>query len=638
MSDKIFLIIDNQSKGPFAPQKIRDGLKSGTITPQTLAAIHGSDQWKPVAEVLQDLQTGGGAPDATERLLTALRDRMQAQGALERLGLSGDPSPVVVDKTSKRLKAQLKERLGVTPSSGSRLVAKEVLALLTEAVAQLQDPKERFILRRSADLGVDASKEENRSYLSSLFHRDEAQEAFDAGRMREAMRHFDQLLAIQPDNADAVWQRAVALFRCDPLRTQEALSELKRCSETWPDKIEATRSLARLHLELGQRDEARNYALKTLESAPGDSQTKHLLDVIAGKSSLSEPPKEGGGSGDSSGEFAKNSDSDRKKNKRSGKNKKSDGKAKGKGKSRSKVQAQDSSTDSLGFIKVAGVCAVIFTLLFQMAHKSPVSRFPQGDQEYFYQPDTYYDFRDPEGEQLPGERCPASLHPPEGSGYFIQLESQLTCQEETDSGDAVDAECAYIPIEKPGHVKSSESMFFYTRRLILLIIGLLCIALLGSGASIGERFSNVGFQVDGNLGAGIAFGLLVGFFSPLQFTLAPSLAGLLLLTAFHVLCEEVFFRGFVTRKLLDSFSAPLAPVILSGLIFGIYHITFTSFWWITPMAIPAWVGMVTVGAGIPYAALYAKSGSIIVPLAAHLIVNCLMMFRSHGAVASLISG
>ena len=141
MSDKIFLIIDDQSKGPFVAQQIREGLKSGTITPQTLAAVHGSDQWKPVAEVLEDLQRGGGAPSATERLLTALRDRMQPLGALDRLGLSGDPSPVVVDKTFSRLKAQLKERLGQNPSGGSRLVAKEVLALLNEAVEQLRDPK-----------------------------------------------------------------------------------------------------------------------------------------------------------------------------------------------------------------------------------------------------------------------------------------------------------------------------------------------------------------------------------------------------------------------------------------------------------------------------------------------------------------
>ena len=80
----------------------------------------------------------------------------------------------------------------------------------------------------------------------------------------------------------------------------------------------------------------------------------------------------------------------------------------------------------------------------------------------------------------------------------------------------------------------------------------------------------------------------------------------------------------------------MAPVVLSGLIFGIYHITYTSFWWITPMAIPAWVGMVTVGAGIPYAALYAKSNSMLIPLVAHLTVNMVMMWRSHGAINAIL--
>ena len=54
------------------------------------------------------------------------------------------------------------------------------------------------------------------------------------------------------------------------------------------------------------------------------------------------------------------------------------------------------------------------------------------------------------------------------------------------------------------------------------------------------------------------------------------------------------------------------------------------------MAIPAWVGMVTIGAGIPYAALYARSNY---PRTAssHLCVNLLMMFRSHGAVSGLLA-
>ena len=633
MSAQVFLIIDGQTKGPFSPQQIRDGLKSGTIQPQTLAAVRGSNQWKPVAEVIQDLRQGIGAPSGTERLLAALRERLRTQGPLERLGLSGDPSPVVVDKTYQRLKTQLKERLGASPTRDATDIAKETLSLLREAVVQLQDPKERFILRRATDLGVDPTKDENRQYLSSLYHRDEAQTAFDAGRMSEALRHFERLLEIQPDNADAVWQRALALYRTDPLRTQEALSELKRCATTWPDKVEPIRSLATLHLELGRRDEARSLARQALEINPNDAESKRLLDVLAGKISASSPPS--GAKGDVSGEFA---------SVKEGKKAKPGRQPKSRATKRASKQGSDkgSSVDSLGFAKVVVVCALVFGLLFQMAHQTPDPCFPQGDQEYFYNPSTYYDFRDPQGESLPGQKCAPSLHPPEGSGYFIQFEAQLACQEDLElsnaavSQDQVTKECAYSPIASPDHPKSAESSFFYVRRGILLVVGLLCIALLGTGTTIIERFKSIGFEVEGTMGVGLGFGLLVGFFSPLQFSVAP-LGILLAMTAFHVVCEEVFFRGFVTKKLLDSFSAPLAPVVLSGLLFGIYHITFTSFWWITPMAIPAWIGLVTVGAGIPYAALYAKSGSVLVPLAAHLCVNLLMMFRSHGAVASLLS-
>ncbi|MEE2835484.1 MAG: CPBP family glutamic-type intramembrane protease [Myxococcota bacterium] len=633
MSDHVFLIIDGQTKGPFSQQQIRDGLSSGTINPQTLGALRGGAEWKPVAEVLDDLAQGAGAPSATENLLAALRDRLRQQGPLERLGLSGDPSPMVVDKTYQRLKAQLKERLASSPTPRGKALAKEALTYLKAAVEQLRDPKERFILKRAADLGVDPAKDENRSYLSTLYYRDEAQAAFDAGRMSEALGLFDQLLELQPDNADAVWQRALALYRSDPLRTQEALSELKRCSSTWPDKVEPVRSLATLHLELGRRDEAKSLARSALEIAPNDAESKRLLDILSGKMSASAASSSG--QPDVSGEFANiKGEAATKSKKQRKKGSKKAPKTKGSG--------GESSTDSLGFAKVAVVCALVFGGLFQMAHQTPDSCFPQGDQEYFFQPDTYYDFRDLQAEQLPGQACAPSLHPPEGSGYFIQFEAQLACEENLEadnpsvSAEAVAAECTSIPVASPGHPRSSETSFFYVRRGILLGAGILCIALLGSGRSIGERFKNLGFELDGTVGVALGFGLLVGFFSPLQFTLAP-LGTLLALTAFHVLCEEIFFRGFVTRKLLDSFATPLAPVVLSGLLFGVYHITFTSFWWITPMAIPAWVGMVTIGAGIPYAALYARSNSILVPLAAHLCVNLLMMFRSHGAVSGLLA-
>ena len=57
MSGQVFLIIDVQTKGPFSPQQIRDGLKSGMINRKPWLQS-GINQWKPVAEVLQDIRQG----------------------------------------------------------------------------------------------------------------------------------------------------------------------------------------------------------------------------------------------------------------------------------------------------------------------------------------------------------------------------------------------------------------------------------------------------------------------------------------------------------------------------------------------------------------------------------------------------
>jgi membrane protease YdiL (CAAX protease family)/tetratricopeptide (TPR) repeat protein len=626
MSEQFYLVIDAKVKGPFSQAQIRNGIKSGTITPQTLAALRGSENWVAVAELLDRLHHGEATPTATEHLLAALRDRLAGQTAMQRLGLSGDPSPVVVEKTFLRLSQQVQERAAAKPTTKTRQLCDEIEALLQQAIGSLRDPKERFILRRAADLGVDSSKEENRTYLGTLYHRDMGQEAFDAGRMGDALKHFDALLAAEPENMQAIWQRAVALYRVDPLRTQEALSELRRCTEQWPDAGEPYRWLAELSLELGRRDEARQLASRALEINASDSAARQVLETVSGRAQRgSTPPsKISRGAGN-----------------KSAKGKKSKAASQDKVKYSAAKSSTEPERDGLGFIKVMVICAILFGFLGTQALQMPDRCFPQGDQEYFMQPGTYYDFRDPGGERLPGTTCPPSLHPPQGAGYFVQLEAELGCREEVQaeapniSDDQLDAECARIPIARPDSPRASESNFFYTRRFTLLLVGLLCIAFLGRGASIGERFREVGFGGDPAIAVGVGLGLVIGFLSPLQFTLAP-VGTLLALTLFHVVCEEVFFRGFVTAKLVDSFESPLAPVVLSGIIFGIYHITYTSFWWITPMAIPAWIGLVTIGAGIPYAFLYIRGGTLLAPLACHLVVNGLMMWRSHNAVTTLL--
>lgn len=72
----------------------------------------------------------------------------------------------------------------------------------------------------------------------------------------------------------------------------------------------------------------------------------------------------------------------------------------------------------------------------------------------------------------------------------------------------------------------------------------------------------------------------------------------LLLTLFHIavvpaICEEVLFRGYILRNFERSM-LPIAAIVLSGLIFGLFHVRFTQF---IPLAtigmILAWLTITT---------------------------------------------
>ena len=69
----------------------------------------------------------------------------------------------------------------------------------------------------------------------------------------------------------------------------------------------------------------------------------------------------------------------------------------------------------------------------------------------------------------------------------------------------------------------------------------------------------------------------------------------------------------------------------SGLIYGIYHITYQSFWFDTTFTMKwYWMGAITAFAGIPYAWLYIRAKSIVAPFIAHLMVSMTMMWMSMG--------
>ena len=84
-------------------------------------------------------------------------------------------------------------------------------------------------------------------------------------------------------------------------------------------------------------------------------------------------------------------------------------------------------------------------------------------------------------------------------------------------------------------------------------------------------------------------------------------AGILAIVVFGPLGEELAFREVFQRR-LQAMTSPLVAIIVSGVVFGLYHLNFAQM-------IPA------IGSGIVLAILYYRFGDIRICLAAHILNN-----------------
>jgi|GEM_PF-6670087 len=203
--------------------------------------------------------------------------------------------------------------------------------------------------------------------------------------------------------------------------------------------------------------------------------------------------------------------------------------------------------------------------------------------------------------------------------------------------------------------------FFYLRRGLLIIVGI--------GLSLfflkDQKFSKTDFVCNPIwLVPAIGLGVGVGLLSPAQ-AVKSTLEVVIGLTIFHVVAEEIFFRGFLARNLARGLPGHWLPSVFGGLLFGLYHMTYYSFAanpleavdfsQIAPAAqgalvdlspsyeelsvglttsLQAWqsIGMITIGAGIPLYLMYYKSRSFLPPLLCHLSINLTMMYLSYGTL------
>ncbi|WP_311378391.1 CPBP family intramembrane glutamic endopeptidase [Alloprevotella tannerae] len=84
-------------------------------------------------------------------------------------------------------------------------------------------------------------------------------------------------------------------------------------------------------------------------------------------------------------------------------------------------------------------------------------------------------------------------------------------------------------------------------------------------------------------------------------------AGILAIVVFGPLGEELAFREVFQRR-LQAMTSPLVAIIVSGVVFGLYHLNFAQM-------IPA------IGSGIVLGILYYRFGDIRICLAAHILNN-----------------
>jgi cytochrome c-type biogenesis protein CcmH/NrfG len=106
--------------------------------------------------------------------------------------------------------------------------------------------------------------------------------AADEKRTAEAVRYYEQALAIQPDNADLLEALgAVLLASSEPDRVPRALTALGRAVDLAPTKARARYWLGLALREAGRPDEALRQLLRSLDADPHRGETYNIIVQVA---------------------------------------------------------------------------------------------------------------------------------------------------------------------------------------------------------------------------------------------------------------------------------------------------------------------------------------------------------------------
>ncbi len=194
-----------------------------------------------------------------------------------------------------------------------------------------------------------------------------------------------------------------------------------------------------------------------------------------------------------------------------------------------------------------------------------------------------------------------------------------------------------------------DNWWFWARRILLLGAALFGVKVLLKGDEI-ESVRPVEFTILGFM-FGTGYGFLSAFVAARQWpsdqdgALILPIAGLMLLMIlFHAITEEMFFRRYLTRVVQRVIPNATAGSALSALLFGVYHMSYTAFYWglqfwnseFPAYSMPMQALSMAMTWGLPLALLFYWSRSLGPSLAANFMFGVTYMmisyFRASGAL------
>lgn len=170
----------------------------------------------------------------------------------------------------------------------------------------------------------------------------------------------------------------------------------------------------------------------------------------------------------------------------------------------------------------------------------------------------------------------------------------------------------------------SSDGFWWARRTILLVLGLLFMGLIGR-----QRLGELPIMGEHTnlLVVAPLYGIIIGMFSVVP-PLASTPGATMGMTVYHVLAEQAFFIWFLARTLDANVHLGMIGAALAGVLYGFYQLTYTATLAQPTEDIVIQLLQFTIFVGGAYALLAWRTRGILAPLLAHLTVNGTMMVRA----------